>query len=570
MTTINDLVVANSFSPDDKLPMWSNTNGVTRALPISVLTDGFLTQDDINQIAASSAVETFTAGVDFTPGSTLALTLEGNYVSADNIDVHFDTNFQGPENFSLLAQTLTFTSPIPMGVTRVYVSGGAVRSIGAPSDGTVKTSTLVDGSVTAPKLAPGAVTAPALAASAVVDASVAAGTKLSNRITKVYDVRDFGAVGNGIADDAAAITNADAAISSAGGGILYFPAGTFAAGSMIIRNSNVIWQGAGIGATTIQAKAGATMNWLVSTLNADALWGTGSVSGAYAFGMRDITLDGNKANGAICSGFGIYGATFSLDNIEIANCTGIGIRTEFGIPGAIPHGFESQSNLNNSLIHDCDAVGVVWGGPSDPSLVNTNIYRNQPYNMTTQVNGTGCKLVNSHIWGSAFDSRLASTGLQLNTPGNMLANCVVEGSTVTQIHLRSNGNIVYGGNLYYFSDASATVYGITIGDSAAGISSGTNVISTKIDNTKLGMINFNNSAGMNIIDVTGFCSALNGFGYTGLPNASDKVRVSLYGTGTLTNNALNKDPNLGGGGGTISVGAPDSGGTGFRVLRVPN
>lgn len=576
MTTINDLVVSNSFSPDDKLPMWSNNNGVTRALPISVLTDAFLTQDDINQIAASSSVETFVAGVDFTPGTTLSLTLAHNYVSGYNIEVHFDGTFQGPEQFSLIAQTITFGSPIPVGTSRVYVSGGAVRIIGAPSDGTVKTSTLVDGAVTAQKLAPGAVTSTALAASAVLDVSVASGTKLSNRITKVYDVRDFGAVGNGVADDAASITAADAAISAAGGGILFFPAGTFIAGSMIVRNSNVIWQGSGIGATVIQAKAGTTMQALVATLNAYALFGTGSLSGVFAIGLRDMTLDGNKSNGAHCDGFALYGAVFSLDNYEIANFTGKGLHTDFGIPGAIPHGFNAQSNSNNALIHDCDAQGVLWAGPSDPSIVNNNIYRNLNYNFEASNNGTGCKLINCHFWGSSFDSRQASVGVRLNTPGNLLINCVSEGSLVHQIHLRSNGNVIIGGNLYYFSDPAAAVYGITIGDSGASISSANNQIKTKIDNCGLGAINFNSDGGQNEVEATGVFSITGGVGFTGTIGANDTVRLKFFGSGvvngniTLEPNASVFLPSFGSGGGQISVGAADSGGAGFRVLRVPN
>ncbi|RAS11258.1 hypothetical protein C7415_102382 [Cupriavidus alkaliphilus] len=252
---------------------------------------------------------------------------------------------------------------------------------------------------------------------------------------------------------------------------------------MLIKRGDIIWQGAGIGASVIKAKDGVSMNWLVSTLNADSLWGTNSVSGEYAFALRDITLDGNKAGGAHCGGFGIYGATFNLENYEIANCTGAGLRTEFGIPGIIPHGYNSQSNSTNALIHDCDGVGIIWGGPSDPSIVNNNIYRNQPYNMMTQVNGTGCKIINSHCWGSVFDSRLATKAIELNTSGNLIMNSVFEGATVHQVHMRSSGNVLMGG-IYYFSDPEGTVYGVTLGD--AGIPVSNNTIKTKIDNCKLG------------------------------------------------------------------------------------
>ncbi len=43
----------------------------------------------------------------------------------------------------------------------------------------------------------------------------------------VFNVRDYGATGDGVTDDAAAITLAGAALQTAGGGTLYFPRGTY-------------------------------------------------------------------------------------------------------------------------------------------------------------------------------------------------------------------------------------------------------------------------------------------------------------------------------------------------------
>lgn len=228
MTTINDLVVSNSFSDDDKFPMWSNANGVTRSLPISALTAAFLTQDDIALLAASTSVEVFTAGVDFIPGVSLTLPLAHVYASAQNIVVHFDTLYQGPDQFSLVLQTLTFSSPIPVGVSKVYVSGGAIRVIGAPSDGTVTASTIAPGSVTAPAIGPGAVTAIALAAGAVGDVAISAASHLYNRIHDIVSVKDFGAKGDGATDDTVAIQAArDFIAANATRFKLIFPSGIY-------------------------------------------------------------------------------------------------------------------------------------------------------------------------------------------------------------------------------------------------------------------------------------------------------------------------------------------------------
>lgn len=88
--------------------------------------------------------ETFVAGTNFTPGTTTTLTLAHTYGSVNNLDVHFDSTFQGPDQIvSLVGNTLTFSSPIPIGVSNVYIKGGTTQSVGVPADA----------SITVPKLA---------------------------------------------------------------------------------------------------------------------------------------------------------------------------------------------------------------------------------------------------------------------------------------------------------------------------------------------------------------------------------------------------------------------------------
>ncbi|SAL10609.1 parallel beta-helix repeat-containing protein [Caballeronia turbans] len=206
MTTINDLCVASSFSDDDKLPMWQTANGITRALPLSVLTAQFLTNESINQLAASPTVEKFAAGPDFTPGTTIALTLANSYLSGNNIEVFFDAAFQGPDQYALSNNALAFISPIPVGVQNVYVRGGAARLTDAPSDGTV------------------------------TDAKVANGSKLLNRIKDTIDVKDFGAVGDGVTDDTAAFSAAFAYARTFKSSNIFIPPGTFVLSSQLVYN----------------------------------------------------------------------------------------------------------------------------------------------------------------------------------------------------------------------------------------------------------------------------------------------------------------------------------------------
>src|SRR5450432_2682394 len=60
------------------------------------------------------------------------------------------------------------------------------------------------------------------------------------------NVHDFGATGDGSTDDAAAIQSAINQATSAGGGVVFFPPGTFLIGSGLkITGSNIALQGSG-------------------------------------------------------------------------------------------------------------------------------------------------------------------------------------------------------------------------------------------------------------------------------------------------------------------------------------
>lgn len=68
--------------------------------------------------------KTFSAGTDFTPGTTTALTLTKVFGAIPRLWVYFDGVFQGDDQISsLVGLTLTFTAPIPAGITKVYVKG---------------------------------------------------------------------------------------------------------------------------------------------------------------------------------------------------------------------------------------------------------------------------------------------------------------------------------------------------------------------------------------------------------------------------------------------------------------
>ena len=168
---------------------------------------------------------------------------------------------------------------------------------------------------------------------------------VQDKLREWVSVKDFGAVGDGVADDTSAINAAIAAVNAAGGGTVFFPAGTYIVGDAggstgISLLSKVALRGAGIGATTIKLKDAADAH-LINVAD-----GTTDVA------VSDMTLDGNRANQTVfvhC--LRVAGVTNLLaQNLEIKEAHRYGI----GIQG----GTNKNVRLVNLDIHDTGADGI--------------------------------------------------------------------------------------------------------------------------------------------------------------------------------------------------------------------
>lgn len=89
----------------------------------------------------------FVAGTNFTPGVTTTLTLSQAYGTVTNVAVHFDAAYQGPDQYTLNGNQIVFTSPIPVGVNKVYVVGGTTLSVFVPANNSIGDPQLAWGSI---------------------------------------------------------------------------------------------------------------------------------------------------------------------------------------------------------------------------------------------------------------------------------------------------------------------------------------------------------------------------------------------------------------------------------------
>ena len=183
-------------------------------------------------------------------------------------------------------------------------------------------------------------TAPFSHASAFSDGTV--GKTLQDRGVCVTD-EPYEAVGDGAADDGAAIQAAIDAVTATGG-VVYFPVGTYlieAAGGSIglSLKDNVILLGQGPG-SIIKLKNGADSH-LINV-----------ASGVNDCGVLNLTLDGNRANQTLQ----VHALrAVGVDGLTVQNCT---IKSAFHYGIGIQDGTNKRVKLDNLYVHDTGGDGI--------------------------------------------------------------------------------------------------------------------------------------------------------------------------------------------------------------------
>ncbi|PZW64995.1 putative secreted protein (type I secretion substrate) [Pseudomonas sp. URMO17WK12:I6] len=216
----------------------------------------------------------------------------------------------------------------------------------------------------------------------------------------IFNVQNFGAKGDGITDDTAAIQSAIDAAAAAGGGQVYVPTGTYIVSGgvepsdgCLMLKSNVYLYGDGMGATTVKVADGSDTKI------------TGVIRSAYGeethdFGVSNLTIDGNRDNttgkidgwfNGYIPGQAGYDSNVTLDSVEIKDCSGYGFdpheqTINMVIKNSVSHGngldgfvadFLSNSTFENNVAYDNDRHGFnVVTSTHDFTLTNNVAYNN--------------------------------------------------------------------------------------------------------------------------------------------------------------------------------------------------
>ena len=129
-----------------------------------------------------------------------------------------------------------------------------------------------------------------------------------------FNVKDYGATGDGTTDDTASIAAAITAAASAGGGMVFVPQGTYMVSATLALTTNITLAGAGHGATLIKRSA---------NIPIISVYGPATTNHVLNIGIRDLAVHGNDMTATAIDV--VYVSMLYMTNVSINSVSGIGM-----------------------------------------------------------------------------------------------------------------------------------------------------------------------------------------------------------------------------------------------------
>lgn len=226
----------------------------------------------------------------------------------------------------------------------------------------------------------------------------------------IYNVKDYGALGNGVADDITSINSAITAVNGLGGGVLFFPAGTYLVSGAVSLKSKVHLQGSGVDVTTIK-----------NTSNDNTIGLDFPASATTNCGVYDMTIDGNSSS-----------VSFPIDD-----AVGNAIRL---------------NEVSNSYFERLKIVNSVFNGISVYNLSNENTFTDIEINDTGKTGTPPATYSMNGIFFEAGSSR------------NRVLNCRIKNTVQNGIWIGARDADNYDNEIINVWISEAGSDGIHIGD----------------------------------------------------------------------------------------------------------
>ena len=263
----------------------------------------------------------------------------------------------------------------------------------------------------------------------------------------VYNVLDYGAVGDGVTDDYSAIQDAIDACDTNGGGIAYIPAGTYLVGTVLLVGDNTQVIGGGMENTIIMADSSMT--------GLDSAYGVIGAKGKDYVRFADFTVD-LQTNSSATNGIVLWPTVTTGDAMTGDPCTNCIIERCKVMPynngTANPTGYAIWSRrgqgiriLNNYIIgdttvYDSDSQqeGIEIFGGEDVLVSGNYVESIGNYGIFINTHNDAVSVHNYRITISDNHVKNCSKGIG----GDIHAYSVAQGNQISDGILISNNQIV--------------------------------------------------------------------------------------------------------------------------------
>lgn len=309
-------------------------------------------------------------------------------------------------------------------------------------------------------------------------------------------------VGDGT-NDAAQLNLAIAALPSFGG--LIRVKGNFTVEETIEWVDGVIIEGDAEAPSIFTAKTSLNANMFqtngFATDTGSGDWFVDTEGVHYGFGLKNISIDGNKANQTSGNGIAIFGKGYIIENVLIRDVQDVGFYSEAGATtGQHDWRDRPEAKIRNLTVSNSGSHGVQYLGPHDGIFNNIVSYDNgaggsgDDFHIDSAAGYNGSCIVDTlHTYGG-----VAQRGAYINATCQM-SKAYIETAVVTGLLIASNNFALSNLYLVGSSPTGMDVQGnnVNISDMNVNGDMTTTVITVSGDLVSIrGDLSFNNNAGV--------------------------------------------------------------------------